>query len=82
MIDETIEIFKKKFANFVTNISKMDMYFKTNYTPEEVVKTLSKCNKGHFMKYEKNSKKLSCEMCNIELSLPEVDFIFPKKNLF
>lgn len=60
----------------------MDMYFKTNYTPEEVVKTLSKCNKGHFMKYEKNSKKLSCEMCNIELSLPEVDLYFQKKIFF
>lgn len=57
----------------------MDMYFQTNYTVEEVVKTLSKCNKGHFMKYEKNANRLLCESCNIQLSLPEAkEFIFIK----
>ena len=48
------------------------MYFQVNYTVEETVKTLSKCNKGHFMKYEKSNNKLTCDTCNIELNLPEV----------
>lgn len=53
----------------------MDMYFQTNYTVEETVKTLSKCSKGHFMKYEKNANRLLCESCNLELSLPEANKI-------
>lgn len=52
----------------------MDLYFQTNYNVEETVKTLSKCNKGHFMKYEKSKNRLYCEICKEELTLPEVNF--------
>lgn len=54
----------------------MDAYFQVNYTVEETVKTLSKCNKNHFMKYEKIKNKLFCEPCKEELSLPEVFLAF------
>ena len=54
----------------------MDMYFQVNYAVEETVKTLSKCNKGHFMKYEKSNNKLTCDTCNLELNLPEVYYLF------
>ena len=50
----------------------MDAYFQSNYTVEESVKTLSKCNKGHFMKYEKSNNRLYCEFCKEDLCLPEV----------
>lgn len=56
----------------------MDIYFMGNYVKEEAankelhVKLLSKCGKGHFMKYNKNANILTCEMCNEELSLPKV----------
>ena len=76
MIFDTINIFRKKFENFLNSITKMDMYFQVNYAVEETVKTLSKCNKGHFMKYEKSNNKLTCDTCNLELNLPEVYYLF------
>jgi len=81
VILETINLFKKKYENFVGCISKMDLYFMTNYKVEESIKTLSKCNKGHFMKYEKSKNRLFCEFCKEDLILPEV-FLFKLPKIF
>lgn len=50
----------------------MGNYAQQEEHKENQQKLLSKCGKGHFMKYNKLTNILNCEICSEEITLPKV----------
>ena len=78
VLEPTLDIFRRKFEYFRTNIDAMDELFEASFSSvAETGRVLSKCGKcSRYMKFiASRPQRLYCMNCEVTYSLPQLGTI-------